>query len=219
MEKKLKIINVNEPDIYLTNIAQSIGFNTWRKSLNRSDLEIQAVFNPLGPSTSEKVLEIFKQEKGRFRGSIAYLGEKAVGYSLVQEDHPKLRTQFINKLLRKKSDVWLSEINVLPNYQKRGIGSSLLVESLKDFSAKQKPITFVLDEQKSTFRWFKKRGFYPEPNHFHQDDFYFGETSKPVSEWRLEAESVAEVISSIHKHHKLPNYLVDRQKTLGDRDQ
>ncbi|MGH7195852.1 MAG: GNAT family N-acetyltransferase [Candidatus Saccharimonadales bacterium] len=217
----LSLVRVSRPNLELAKLAQPIGLAAWHERMSRSEAEIRRVFNPDNNGKSERLLARMKEKDNRlfsprFAGSVAYLGETAVGYCLAHDDvSGTLAHKSLKKASGKKPYAWLAQINVSPKHQGVGIGSALAKETLAAFDDDQKPTAYVFDENQLTLAWFQNRGFAPRPEAPTEKDIYFGEDNLPVMQWRLEAPSVGEVNENIvGNYQRLPSYELLDQKII-----
>src|SRR5487761_2723289 len=107
MSEKLSIIRTSIPSYELTDIAQTIGLAAWQSRMPYRGEDISHTFNPDNKENSAKLFERMREKSGRFVGVVAYLGEKAVGYSLAHDDMSgNPIEQFIKKHKGRKPYAW-----------------------------------------------------------------------------------------------------------------
>lgn len=180
-------------------IAQSIGYQSWaRRFTQRSDGEIRQMFAPDGAAqaiNAEKSLQRMQEKstRGKFCGVLALQNSRVVGFGWSADDtavsvqQPPSDTPY----------VWMAHLNVLPDFQGNGIGRGLISNILQNFDSDQKPAAYVFDENQPTIRLFEGLGFVKNPGIPRVKHDYFGDAFEPVQQWRLEAPSVAEVLSNL----------------------
>ncbi len=206
----LTIIRTRKPSLELAQLAQPIGYAAWKERMpQRPDSQVRNVFNPDNPQNAEKLLARMKSKVGKFVGVVAVKNEQQIGYAWATDDVGNMNhlMQYAKVLGGKwkgeKPFVWNAHINVLPEWQGKGVGSVLLREVLAPFDSDQRVSAYVFDENVAALGWFMSRGFKPrpkkpvDPNEKPSGpDMYFGEGAEHVSQWRFEAPSVDVVLST-----------------------
>ena len=205
-----------EPTTELVLSAQEIGFRAWLAQFgaHRTSMEIRRMFDPVVPNkNAEKLLEQMqeKAEIGLFSGIVALRGSMEVGYAWAADDMSGGRGErFYKKHIKgRKPYAWLAQINVLPEFQRQGIGSSMLLEVLDPFDTHQRPTAYVFDENPDVLKWFSQRGFSPSERKPTKKYDYFGEEADPAMQRRLVAPGIGVVQDFIRRSGELPIYYVE----------
>lgn len=201
----LEIVEYSSPNMDIARIAQDIGHTAWVYRLDeRSEDEISRVFDPGNEDSARRLYSRMGSKIGKFAASVCMFEGDPIGYCWATEDVGK-SSKIVQKaktlagrLIGKEPYVWIAQINVLPEYWDRGIGSLLLRSTVKNFEETRKLSTYVFEENMPTYEWFSKLGFYPRPPYAidpnrdnpNGPDYYFGEGAKHVKQWRLEHQSV-----------------------------
>ena len=215
----LTILRSNEPSYSLADEAQKIGYAAWSDRFsNRPKSQIENVFNANSIEKIEKLQKAFAKKIGRFVSVIAMQDTDPVGYAWGSDDvgNMSITNQKIKqaalKINGKKPYAWVAQINVLPEYQREGIGSAMLKELLTPFDDDQRVSTYVFHENQLTLGWFLDMGFDTIPNepvdpsdNPDGPDYYFGTEAEHVLQWRLQASSVDDIVNKLGKI-VLPEY-------------
>lgn len=201
-ETSLRFLCSSVPSLELAKIAQEIGFRAWGDAMPKRRSELRHTFDPFRPKyNADRLLVRMQSKEGVFRSVTAYAGELAVGYAWAADDiSGGFAARALKKATGKKPYAWIAQVNVLPEFQGRGIGSNLVSKALEPFNSTQKPTAYVFEENPKALRWFTDRGFAPKPEEPTEKYDYFGESAYPVKQFRLEAESVSRVITLINSH-------------------
>jgi GNAT superfamily N-acetyltransferase len=224
----LTIVRARKSSLGLAELAQPIGYAAWRKQMpRRPDNQQRNVFNPDDPRSANRLLKRMNSKVGKFVGVVAMLDETPIGYAWAADDVGNMspweqRAKTVaGALSGKKPYAWSAQINVLPDYQGRGVGSALLTEVYGPFDDDAKGTAYVFDENSAALGWFRKRGFSPSPeapvdpnDRPGGPDMYFGEGAVHVAQWRLEAPSTQEVIEITGQIAALPQYQVLERATI-----
>lgn len=218
----LTIVDYSSPDMDLARIAQDIGHTSWVYRLaDRSEDEISRVFDPGNEDSARLLYDRMSSKIGKFASAVCMFDNDPIGYCWANEDVgniPKpiqMTKTMLGKITGKEPYVWIAQINVLPAYWNKGIGSLLLKSTLEKFKDTRKVSTYVFDENMPTLEWFGKLGFYPKPayaidpnkNDPNGPDYYFGEGAKHIHQWRLEHQSVGSLLRSLG--NRLQNFKKD----------
>jgi len=205
-----------EPTTELVLSAQEIGFRAWLAQFGayRTSMEIRRMFDPVVPNkNAERLLEQMqeKAEIGLFSGIVALRGSMEVGYAWAADDMSGGRGErFYKKHVKgRKPYAWLAQINVLPKYQRQGIGSAMMLEVLEPFDIYQRPTAYVFDENPDVLKWFRRRGFSPSEQKPTKKYDYFGEEADPAMQWCLVAPGIGVVQDFIRRSGELPIYYVE----------
>ncbi len=217
---ELKIVDHSSPDMDLARIAQDIGHSAWFYRLSeRSEDEISRFFNPGDEGSARLLYDRMNSKIGKFAEAVCMYHGDTIGYCWAREDvdsdtkATQLTKTLLRKVVRKEPYVWVAQINVLPAYWNKGVGSLLLKSTLENFKDTRKVSTYVFDENTPTLEWFRKLGFYPKPPHAigpnendpNGPDYNFGEDAKHVHQWRLEHQSVRSLLRALgnrQQHYK-----------------
>lgn len=153
----LTIVDYSSPDMGLARIAQDIGHTSWVYRLgDRSEDEISRVFDPGNEDSARQLYSRMDSKIGKFAGIVCMFEGDPIGYCWAAEDVGN-RSKMVQKaktlagrLTGKEPYVWIAQINVLPEYWNRGIGSLLLRSTVEKFEDTRKLSTYVFDENTPT---------------------------------------------------------------------
>lgn len=210
--------NITEIDIQPINgnavvaapLTARIGHGAWSSQFpQRSPQEISHIYGELARDTT--VLEAFDdlQRANTFglafrkygRGAVlaAYAPElpaekaadRMVGYAVMRNNVSGNLAARLGKTYVKHQPpyAWLRSINVLPDYQGRGIGSALIaaLAVTENFTPQQVSTAYVFEENERSLHYFETIGYKLDPVNGYEVNDYFGEGTKPVKQLRLTA--------------------------------
>jgi GNAT superfamily N-acetyltransferase len=202
MSSQLSTIErLSTPDIEFAQLAQVIGLQATAQQLEptRTEDVVRHMFNPDPTSgNAGRLLSRMQEKDGLFVGVIASVDEQAVGYAWAAEDvSGSPLAQFAKSvLLRRLPYAWLAQINVLPEFQGKGIGSSLMRAVYEPFRNDLITTTYVFKENPRVLEWFGKRGMTaeepPEPKYD-----YFGKTELAVDQYRMVGEKTLRLRNTV----------------------
>lgn len=199
-----------EPRRRLASLAQSIGLSAWRAGLfgKRKDVELQHVYDPRANPKFDNSNKLHQKMEarakiGRFISVVAMLDGKEVGYAWAAEEARRTKIgRVADKLMRRKLDVRVEEINVLPEHQGQGIGSHILERLSSELNPRQGLTAHIPVEMQAAVDWFTNRGFEKSPRDPDQTpNHMFGVIYQPADMLRLVASSVAGVLRQITLRH------------------
>lgn len=195
-----------QPSLGLAQKAVSIGSDAWRERFkHRRDELIARMYDSANP---EPMLEQMQRRArlGNFVCVVAdaqddeYRGSMGVVWGSNDASGNRLQ-RFGKRLAGRRPYAVMSHLNVLPAYQRSGVGTVLVDAFLQEFHPDQKPTVYVFDENQLALTWYRDRlGYRPtveRPRMTHQ---YYGTEEVPVRQWRLEALSAAAVRETIAQH-------------------
>ena len=183
--------------------VQRIGRAAWLAQLDeRSVSEIEHVYNPKDPRlVADQAKLIATIKKGEYIGAIVSTSgsiqrPKLAGFAAIKQDvSGNVAERFVKtKMLRRSPYATVPTINVLPEYQRSGVGTSLMwgLSVSKNVAEHMAPTAYVLEENPSAMSFFGTLGFQkiPEDQQPVPQTDYFGPDTAPAEMWRLQASSV-----------------------------
>jgi ribosomal protein S18 acetylase RimI-like enzyme len=211
-----------------------IGYWAWLSQFDRSEPEIFHVFRSArGRRNFMNTLSSIQSENQRAQKRTAHLAlrgsgvvlvarlpelsrdpvQQSIGYIIARNDRSGSLPHRLHKAYREHQPpyMWIQSLNVRPDFGFQGVGSALVAAALGSFHDRQKPTAYVFDENRGALKFFTEHlGFRvapPEQEPQPQEGF-FGYGTEPPWQWRLEAESVAQVRSRISDRldNRLPEF-------------
>jgi GNAT superfamily N-acetyltransferase len=185
-------IGVREVDSEFAGKLNRIGFYSWADAMEqtRTGGEVGHFFPIGGNGTSPAE----KRKLGGYKrfarhGSMA---QNDVSGALLERTYKRLRRP-------DKEYAWLAQVNVLPEFQGKGIGRRLVREVLEGFRSEQTVTTYIFRENDLVWNLALKHGFSLDPEEQEPQEVidYFGPEAKPVEQFRFSAPSVAQLYASL----------------------
>jgi ribosomal protein S18 acetylase RimI-like enzyme len=196
MAETLAIVRSNQPTLELAQLAQTIGLEAWQDMVPARAESVLNTFDPNDPSKTKLLFESMDQQTGRFFGLVAYIAGSAVGYIMVHEETSKLPLiKAYGSIRGHLANVRISQINVLPEFQNKGIGRLLIRGALEQYEAFQKVKANVPAENNEAFEWFIKLGFISKNFPTNNYDWYGNIVDE--QQHRLLAPNVWSVLATI----------------------
>jgi ribosomal protein S18 acetylase RimI-like enzyme len=195
-----------QPSLGLAQKAVHIGSDAWRERFkHRRDELLARMYDPADPgpmleqmrrraALGNFVCVVADAQDDEYRGSIGVVwGSNDASGNRLQ--------RFGKRLAGHRPYAVMSHLNVLPAYQRSGVGTVLVDAFLREFRPDQKPTVYVFDENQPALTWYRDRlGYQPSPARPRMTHDYFGTEEVPVRQWRLEALSAAAVRETIAQH-------------------
>jgi len=192
------------PSLELAQKAVTIGHDAWHKRFeNRSDELIVRMYDPEHPEhmlaqmqrrarLGNFVCVVADAQDDEYRGSMGLVwGSNDASGNAAQ----RMAKRY---LAGRRPYAVMSHLNVLPSYQRNGVGTVLVDTFLEQFHPDQRPTVYVFDENQPALHWYRDRlGYQPSPDRPRMTHDYFGTEEVPVRQWRLEAPSIAAVREAI----------------------
>jgi ribosomal protein S18 acetylase RimI-like enzyme len=189
-------------------LTAPIGHAAWKNQFpDRTNAEINYVYGDTACHTS--VLESFDdlqrantfglrmREYGRGAVFVAYvhshpterLTQRFVGYAVMRNNVSGNWLQRATKTYgaHRLPYAWLRSINVIPEYQGKGVGSALIAQLAEKFELGQISTTYVFEENNRALHYFETLGYRANPQIPTQIADYFGPSTAPVQQLRLQA--------------------------------
>lgn len=216
----VSLLSPEEVTPEVTRQLLAVGYNAWSDGFKRTRRpdEIRHTFNPNEVENTrsqhgrDRHIRRAQHQYSEFaaRGILAVardalddpVNRPIVGYAMAREDVSGNVVARTAKRLTRPDKVyaWLAQVNVLPQYQQKFIGTDLVAIALgEDFKPEQIPTTYIFTENEVVWNAAVKLGFALSPidqgpTVTHE---YFGEDNAPVHQYRLAAPSVEHVIDQI----------------------
>jgi GNAT superfamily N-acetyltransferase len=181
-------------------LAAPIAYAAWKAQLpHRSEEEIDYLYGDFACDTA--MLEYYGglQLANNF-GTLGRLGKGAIIAAYAAElpgktgpgkyiGYAEMRNYRAGKLSPKRRLplAWLHEVNVLPEYQGRGIGAAMIAGLATRFESGQMSTVNVLEENKRGLQYFANLGYPSDPFSADEIPEYFGPDSAPAKRLRLAA--------------------------------
>lgn len=175
----------------LTRQLEKIGYEAWAKSMIRTTPEISQVFN--------EDPDHLRFMDGEYRNA-ARLGGLVVAYSVEGPVGFATARQQASTLPATPEEVELTKINVLPEYQRRGIGRRMLGELLRSFDPALPLVAHTLSEAEGLLHIFNQLHVLPVPAKQKPElEYWFGALNPPAQVVRHAATSIAFVLDALDR--------------------